>query len=62
MSIYEQLIGGVRIVEAWSEPKQAEEYWLSLTQSQYAELWTLIWGHFGVRSLPKLVNESCDEH
>jgi hypothetical protein len=56
MSIYGQLIGAVRIVEAWPEPKQAKEYWLDLTPSQYAEAWTFIWGHFGVRSLPKLVS------
>jgi len=62
MSIYEQLAGGVRIVEAWPEVEQGGAYVLTMTPSQHALLWAFIWGHFGTAQLPKLVNESCAEH
>ena len=50
MSIYEELVGAVRLVENWPEPKQTEEYVLTMTPSQHALLWAFIWRRFGMRS------------
>jgi len=62
MSIYEQLIGAVRIVEDWPEVEQGEEYELRLTPKQHDLVVMFIWRHYGVAQMPVLVNASYDEH
>ena len=62
MSIHEELAGAVRIVEAWPEVEQGEEYEMCLTDAEAHLVRTFMWGRFGTAQLPKLVTVSCDEH
>jgi hypothetical protein len=60
--LFEQLVGGLAVIDAWPSPKPREDYTINLINKQYELLWSFIWRNLSVRALPEEVSEDAAQH